>query len=61
MNIFKHIFSIAIPVIGIVSIIKFFDPANSVTELKTWGYYLIAYITVFSPLIDYWKNKLENG
>ena len=55
------ILSGAIFMFGLLATTMYMDQQNSLGELKTWLYFMIAYFILFRPAMAYWNDKLTNG
>jgi hypothetical protein len=58
-NIIKTILAVAIVTVGTYGVYMVLKPEFSVYSLESWFWYIIAYIVVLSPTIDYWRSKIE--
>ena len=55
------IFSSAIFMVGLFATYIYMEPKSSLSDVKTWVFFIIAYFAMFKPAMVYWNDKLTNG
>lgn len=55
-----YVVSILIVILGMIAVNEYLSDSNSILEIKTWAWFLLAYQTILNPSYDYWLKKLND-